>query len=70
MQSVMLSKLSLLTHKCSLNAESHISSETYNMTVEMSLPGEMVLCLWGNVAKNPRFGGKVSFVIFTVCIHV
>ena len=56
MQSVILSKLSLPTHKCSLNADSHVSSETYNMTVEMSLPGEMVLCLWGNVAKNPRLG--------------
>lgn len=57
MQSVVLSKLSHLTHKCSLDADSHISSETYNMTVEVSLPREMVLCLWGNVAKNPRFEG-------------
>ena len=54
MQSVILSKLSLLTHKCTLEADSHISSETYNMTLEVSLPGEMALCLWGNVAKNPR----------------
>ena len=55
MQSVILSKLSLLTHKCSLRADSYISSETYNMTLEASLPGKMVLCLWGNVAKNPRW---------------
>jgi hypothetical protein len=53
MRDLTLTKLSLLTNKCSLEAESYIDPDTYNLTSEMTLPGQLVLCLWGNVAKNP-----------------
>ena len=56
MQSEILSKLSLLTHDCSLHADSHVNMETFNLTLELSLPDQpLLLCLWGNVAKNPRY---------------